>query len=115
MVSEKILAGKKLFNRSIASSASCGICGKTVIGELIKTTPPLNNNSCLNRGTLKDYFTRMRPHQHTFGLTGGSHAAAIFASDEMLLAENEDIGRHNAVEKVLQAMLSKTVQNKLLY
>ena len=80
MVSEKKLAGKKLFNRSIASSASCGICGKAVIWELIKTTPPLNNNSYLNINTFKDYFTRMRLHQHTFGLIGWSHAAAIFAS-----------------------------------
>ena len=115
MVSEKILEGKKLFNRSIASSASCGICGKTAICELIETTPPLNKNGCLNKSTLNDFFSRMRLHQHTFGLTGGSHAAAIFASGELLLAVNEDIGRHNAVDKVIgECLINNTLTSAMV-
>lgn len=115
IVSEKILSGKNLFNRSIASSASCGICGKTEILDITETTPFLNNNSRLDINTLNDFFMKMRLQQHTFGLTGGSHAAAIFASTELLMAVNEDIGRHNAVDKVIgECLINNTLPKAMV-
>ncbi len=114
VISEKMLEGKNIFNRSIASSASCGICGKTTLCDLIENTSPLKSNRDLNINLLNSFFSRMRLHQQTFGLTGGSHAAAIFASDEMLLAVNEDIGRHNAVDKVIGECLVNNTLSKAL-
>jgi FdhD protein len=99
-VPEHLVEGKNIFNRTIASSSSCGICGKTDLCDL-STVSPFENIPVLDITLLPDFFLQMQLHQNTFGLTGGSHAAAIFANDNTLLSVKEDIGRHNAVDKVI--------------
>lgn len=104
-IDEKITQNKNLFNRSIASSASCGVCGKIDLCDLATAKEPLLDEHRLSIKALPDLFNVMQYHQETFTKTGGSHAASIFSIDRQLLAVQEDIGRHNAVDKVIGSLL----------
>lgn len=100
-VKEEILAGQNLFNRSIASSASCGVCGKIDLCDLAVPVKFNTTSRKLEVGVIPKMLERMRALQNTFELTGGSHAAALLTIDGNVLAVREDIGRHNAVDKVI--------------
>lgn len=94
--------GSKLSNRSLASTSSCGFCGKTAWEEDAACEAPAAPESgapALTTGFLEACFRAMREKQDLFGDTGGSHAAAVFSADGRLLAFGEDAGRHNAVDK----------------
>ncbi len=101
---ESLLQAKNIFNRSIASSASCGICGKTELCDI--AIPHIVNSSLqLDSELIPDLFAQMRLHQQTFDQTGGSHAAGLFGINGDLLSIQEDIGRHNAVDKTIGELL----------
>jgi FdhD protein len=104
-VEEEALAGKNLFNRSIASSASCGVCGKIELCDLVTPERPLDNQRKLSIQLIPDLLQQMQDQQFTFERTGGSHAACAFNLDGTLLSIKEDIGRHNAVDKVIGDLL----------
>lgn len=100
-IREEVLANQNIFNRSIASSASCGVCGKIDICDLVV---PVESNTTPNKleiGRIPKMLERMRALQDTFEKTGGSHAAALLTIEGDVLAIREDIGRHNAVDKVI--------------
>jgi FdhD protein len=99
--------GKAYLNkRSLLSVSSCGICGKTELGNLHTNQNPLQSKSLLNIDKLPDMFDMMRSKQDTFELTGGSHAAVVFDKNYNLLCLYEDIGRHNAVDKCIGDLLN---------
>jgi FdhD protein len=100
-VKEEALTGKNLFNRSIFSSASCGVCGKIELCDLVTPEHPLVTSQKLDIHRIPDLAQQMHAGQSTFERTGGSHAAAVFSIDGTLLSVQEDIGRHNAVDKVI--------------
>lgn len=87
--------------RHVFASSSCGICGKTTIESVRSVFPPIASNVQIDAATLLKLPELMRASQSTFDRTGGLHAAAIFDTRGNLLALREDIGRHNAVDKVL--------------
>lgn len=104
---EKTDLGKAYLNkRSLLSVSSCGICGKTELGNLKTNQKPLKSKSLLNMDKLPDMFEVMRSKQHTFELTGGSHAAVIFDKNHNFLCLYEDIGRHNAVDKCVGDLIN---------
>lgn len=106
-VKEEILAGKNLFNRSIASSASCGVCGKVELCDLVIPQQTLTTSKKLDINLIPHLVRQMNERQFTFERTGGSHAAAIFTINGDLLSLQEDIGRHNAVDKAIGETLLK--------
>lgn len=93
--------------RHFYTSSSCGVCGKTSLDALHATgVEPLPDMSAqFTRSMLTDIPARLRDMQETFEETGGLHAAAAFGSDGEMLVVREDIGRHNAVDKVIGALL----------
>lgn len=97
-------------NRSMLSVSSCGICGKKELSDLAIEGKKLNVNYGIETGMISRLFSSMKARQTTFMETGGSHAAAAFTRKGALLACEEDIGRHNAVDKVIGSLLT---QNKL--
>ena len=107
LVKEEALTGKNLFNRSIASSASCGVCGKIELCDLVTPEQPLTNDRKLSIQLIPDLLRQMQDQQFTFERTGGSHAACVFRLDGTLLSVKEDIGRHNAVDKVIGDLLMR--------
>jgi FdhD protein len=90
------------FERHFVVSASCGICGKNNIADLLQSIPPLEADTLqIPCSVLYSLPQQLRSQQAVFKHTGGLHAAGLFtASGEMLLLR-EDIGRHNAVDKTI--------------
>jgi len=94
--------------RVAAATSSCGVCGRTSIDTVHARglTPP-NAAFTIDADRLTDLPAVLRASQRVFGRTGGLHAAALFDRDGAIIAVCEDIGRHNAVDKVIgRALLS---------
>jgi FdhD protein len=86
------------------ASSSCGLCGKATIESTLVRCDRLAPGPTFLRETLFAMPDRMRAAQSAFTRTGGVHAAAVFAGDGELVLVREDVGRHNAVDKVVGAL-----------
>ena len=94
--------------REFRATAACGVCGKESLEDLNQALSPIARVEC-STDLLDGLPERMRPHQTLFEATGGIHAAGLFTLDGQLLCVREDIGRHNAVDKVIgRAVLDGT-------
>ncbi len=90
------------FQRHFAVSASCGLCGKNSIADLLCNIPPLSEDEThISPATLYTLTARLRQQQNVFSHTGGLHAAGLFTAGGELLLMREDVGRHNAVDKLI--------------
>jgi FdhD protein len=88
--------------RHFFAASSCGICGKASIDSVrLRTLQAPNPNFRLDPEVLVRLPDALRASQAVFGRTGGLHAAALFDREGTLLVLREDIGRHNAVDKVV--------------
>lgn len=87
--------------RHVFASSSCGICGATSIQAVRRQFPPLALAPNVPAETLIGLPDRLRESQTEFSRTGGLHAAGLFDASGRLLAVREDVGRHNAVDKLL--------------
>ena len=87
--------------RNLFASSSCGVCGKATLENALATAPPLEDVSRLRAGVLTELPARLRAAQRAFDETGGLHAAGLFDREGRLLVAREDVGRHNAVDKVV--------------
>ena len=93
--------------RHFYTTSSCGVCGKTSLDAIrvVLAEPFKNVDTRFSRAVLTAIPDRLRQAQHTFGETGGLHAAAAFNSKGDLSVTMEDVGRHNAVDKVIGSLL----------
>ncbi len=91
--------------RNFYTTSSCGVCGKAALDAVrLATRFPVDTDadtSTVSSHVLATLPDQLRNHQKVFETTGGIHAAALFTYDGALLAVREDVGRHNAVDKVL--------------
>lgn len=87
-------------SRSFHASSACGVCGQASLDDMERTFPPVTSDARLARRILVALPDAMRREQALFAKTGGLHAAAVFDSTGKMLALREDIGRHNAVDKL---------------
>ncbi|PYK62850.1 MAG: formate dehydrogenase accessory sulfurtransferase FdhD [Verrucomicrobia bacterium] len=87
--------------RHVFASSSCGLCGKASIEAVHRHFPPVEPQAAVSARTLLALPKRLRSAQKTFEQTGGLHAAGIFDEDGKLVVLREDVGRHNAVDKVV--------------
>ena len=87
--------------RNVFSASSCGLCGKTSIDSVFQQFPPVTAEWQVTPDFLWTLADRLRAAQATFSKTGGLHACALFDLDGNLVAAREDVGRHNALDKVL--------------
>lgn len=93
------------WQRNFVSSSSCGLCGKATIASLKNHAPPIEDSLQVRAETLYGLPRKLRAQQQAFESTGGIHAAGLFRADGELVAVREDIGRHNAVDKLVGASL----------
>ena len=88
--------------RNTFTSSSCGLCGKATIEAVMSLSPgPLSSDFRVEPSVLHALPERVRETQLAFAYTGGIHAAALFDADGKLLLVREDIGRHNALDKLI--------------
>jgi FdhD protein len=108
-INTRIDAGKLgtryLNSRNLLSVSSCGICGKTELDLPDPSSQQFSEEDLIKAETVLDMFRQMNEQQDTFRQSGGSHAAGAFTLNGELLAIMEDIGRHNAVDKVIGRLL----------
>ena len=98
------------WQRNFHANASCGLCGKMTIEAVRQQVSPLNSRFRMNQAVLYQLNDQLRAAQSVFERTGGLHAAGLFSETGELLIVREDIGRHNAVDKVIgQALLADMV------
>ena len=91
--------------RSMLSSSACGVCGAVLIEDLRRDLAQLPAGPTIDPALLPPLVERLRTGQGVFERTGGLHAAGLFSSGGDLICLREDIGRHNAVDKVVGRML----------
>ncbi len=87
--------------RHVFAASSCGLCGKATIAAVQRRFPRARSRVSVALATLLALPAAMRAQQAAFSKTGGLHAAALFDADGRLVVLREDVGRHNAVDKVL--------------
>lgn len=94
--------------RHVFASSSCGLCGKATIDAIAQQFPAVTSDIRFSGQLIASLPQRMRLSQTTFQRTGGLHAAAIFDEQGEMMVLREDVGRHNAVDKVLgRAVLNR--------
>ena len=87
--------------RSFYTSSSCGVCGKGALEAVAVEAPRITSEVVVELAVIASLPDRLRSGQATFALTGGLHATGLFTSAGDLLCVREDVGRHNAMDKVV--------------
>jgi FdhD protein len=91
--------------RPFAATSACGVCGRRSIDDLLAALPVSTSEWTVPRGMVTGLPGRLRQAQAAFDETGGLHAAGLFDRGGALVASAEDVGRHNAVDKVIGQQL----------
>jgi FdhD protein len=89
------------WQRNFYATSSCGVCGKASIEAVRIAAPALADGPSVSPELLGSLPDRLRAKQRVFDRTGGLHAAGLFTAEGELLVLREDVGRHNAVDKVI--------------
>jgi FdhD protein len=92
---------RRMPQRSFMQSSACGVCGATTVESLALDFPVLPSGPTVPAELLPGLAVRLREQQRIFDQTGGLHAAGLFTTEGELVLLREDIGRHNAVDKVV--------------
>ena len=91
--------------RLVTTSSACGVCGRQSVDDLMQDIPHLDVSWSMRSEVIATLPARLRHAQAVFSETGGLHAAGLFGPDGTLVAVAEDVGRHNAVDKVIGSQL----------
>lgn len=99
--------------REFAINSSCGVCGKSSINEIfLKGSKPVRSRNRIRRSVITSLPDVLRQNQYIFTKTGGIHAAGLFDYNGDLIRIAEDVGRHNAVDKIVGYMLMNGILNE---
>ena len=95
--------------RDFITNSSCGVCGKSSLDalEITKKEKTLRSDPKLTKEIIIQSPTVLRNSQSEFSKTGGIHASGLFSSDGKLISLREDVGRHNALDKMIGSALDK--------
>ncbi len=91
--------------RRFLATSSCGVCGKATLDQVSVGCRPLTSSLLLKQSALVSMPDALRHSQPAFGKSGGLHAAGLFDDQGSLMIAREDVGRHNAVDKLVGRML----------
>src|SRR4029077_2722087 len=100
-----VRVARELLRRNFVASSSCGLCGKVTIEAIRADLPAVTSDLVVPAVMFERLERAMGRAQATFERTGGLHAAGLFDADGQLIVLREDIGRHNAVDKVIGHMV----------
>ena len=103
------VAASAFAGRGLLASAACGVCGRVAIADLELRAREITADTSVSRAVLAALPDRLRAAQRLFADTGGLHAAALFTLAGELVVAREDVGRHNAVDKVVGWALAARV------
>lgn len=100
-LSEGVTVDYERLTRHLFSASSCGLCGKATIEAIATVHPPAGDGPVFSQKAILGSPDALRAAQTTFERTGGLHASAIFDREGKIMVLREDVGRHNALDKVL--------------
>ena len=100
---------RERLQRNFTMNSSCGLCGKTSIDAIRRRIAPIESRESITAATLCGLGAAMNAEQTLFASTGGVHAAALFDFAGSLRALREDVGRHNAVDKLVGWAMSRAL------
>ena len=108
---ENVIFDIKKLEKHFYTSSSCGICGKTSIEAIrtIKSSTTNNKTLIVNSTVIQNLPSALRIKQNIFEQTGGLHASAIFNPEGELILLCEDVGRHNALDKLIGSALKTNI------
>lgn len=114
LLQESVEVGIEKLQRNFYTTSSCGVCGKESI-DAVKLECPVYPSKKIRVSKDKIVLLplQLRKEQNLFESTGGIHAAALFSLDGTLLLLREDVGRHNALDKLIGAALFSIVKNTI--
>ncbi len=95
--------------RGLLASAACGVCGRVAIADLELKARAVEADTRTTGATLRSLPDALRAAQSVFATTGGLHAAGLFTAAGRLVAAREDVGRHNAVDKLVGWALAEVL------
>jgi len=97
--------------RDFLTNSSCGVCGKSSLDalEIVKKDKTPKSNPKLTKDVIIESPTTLRKNQSEFSKTGGIHVSGLFSSDGKLISLREDVGRHNALDKMIGDSLLKDI------
>ena len=98
---KSITVATDFLQRNFMSTSSCGICGKQLLDQVSNDFLKINFTSKVNISTIADLPNQLNKEQLMFKHTGGIHACGLFTSNGSLIDLKEDIGRHNALDKII--------------
>jgi FdhD protein len=104
VVGQEVVVNPQLYSRNFYASSSCGVCGKSSIASIQIDSLPIDDGFTVSAALLESLPAKIVHSQPTFQTTGGLHASALFDAEGNLLLIREDVGRHNALDKVVGAM-----------
>ena len=87
--------------RAVLSNSSCGLCGAASVAQVLRDFPKIETSFLINANVLQSLPMLLAENQPTFQRTGGIHACALFSLEGTLIAVREDVGRHNALDKLI--------------
>ena len=107
MLTEAALARRGRRHLEVSYS-SCGLCAKEAVSEICRKVPPVASTLTISPAALFDLMNRLQESQPIFQATGGTHAVALASPDGRVFIHAEDVGRHNAMDKVIgRAVLTR--------
>jgi len=108
-LNENVIPHLQNTDRNFYTTSSCGVCGKGSINAIhtVSSFIQQEDNNTINAEILYTLPDILRQHQKVFEDTGGLHASALFSSNGKLLIVREDVGRHNALDKLIGAAINE--------
>ena len=103
----EVVVSLKQVDRNFYTTSACGVCGKSTIEAIETGCQPVVKTFLLDKAIVEQLPEKLRSAQAVFEHTGGLHAAGLFNNAGDLLLLREDVGRHNATDKVIGAALMK--------
>lgn len=94
--------------RHVFSASSCGVCGKATLDSVFQNFAPIGTEWAVTPEVIASLPDKLRAAQKTFGQTGGLHASGLFTRNGDLVCLREDVGRHNALDKVIGHALMRS-------
>ncbi len=103
-VSARSFAGLKARRRTLAGRTGCGVCGTESLDQVLRPVPPVSAGVPVHSSAIARAMRAMHAHQHLNQATGSVHAAAWCGADGAVRMLREDVGRHNALDKLIGAL-----------
>jgi formate dehydrogenase accessory protein FdhD len=108
-IAASCFASLKEKRRNLTGRTGCGLCGTESLAHAVRTLQPLTVSTCFDAMAVTLAAASLRGHQHLLAVTGATHAAAWCTADGHIELIREDVGRHNAMDKLVGALLRSSL------